>query len=795
MAIVISDTNDKRKVGKVDYDVINYAPTIGTRAGSRTVVQDTTPLRSSADKFMRNMQKAGQLYSQGVDVMQNSQKQTVAEMSEEEFNTLLTAGGTKEMNNLFGQSKAFHESVVKRAYATQVPTGLTQLSTELHADITQYEDIDDFQTKTEDKVNEYFTNLEKSFGGNVFSQKANNTLKAVTKSKFLLNQTKKYNEEILAFNKDEANRTAYSAFSDVNLDTFQTDNIDTIMTDLDKGLAPTITNKAERKKIITGGYMSAITSAWEANDWNRVEVLIEKIEGNINFSSGTSGNIKGDEYKVNGVPFFSDPKQQSLITQYIGNLEEAKYRHNEFMVKSEGVTILSDMNLEMNKIFELEGEEALAGWIQDTKESIAKTNSVTLNGKNYNHNQVLSLGLDYLTSQDSKYFEGTKNLQYQRNTEQPSKLYKDSLFKDENTFKALLSTTDLDSNHYFKVIAKGLETEESDEVAPWLADMTSEMDAWYNETYQSYIRDNDINAGNYTVELGEEFHTKFREQIKDKALELLTKYTPQDAVEDASFEQDAIDAGIEVNVYEKLKRQYSEDPTTFKKVITELKRNKADLENGTGSYDLEFNNDGTATPKIRGFFYETRAESFIDAFVDGQFEGNSASLIKEQEKLKRKSDGAGALDNQFRDYNKATPIERIKLSQEINKTLNIVGLPVSDIVAKNSRYNYIAATDSSGYKNHEGFNTFGIRLIPNDKISSNPLTGITHYNSPFARVASTYQATITALEEYQNNGKINQQLQKAADKLNMRVEDLIEQQIDFFTTGGYMTAPTQQTEE
>lgn len=820
MAIVISDTNDKRKVGKVNYDVVNLAPTIGARAGSKTQVQDTAPLRKEAEKFMYNMNRAGLLYTEAVDMVQDGQQKAVAEMDQAEFDTLVAAGGTKEMNNLFGQSKAFHESVAKRQYATEVPNMLASLETELHKDITQYEDIEDFQSKSNAKFDEAFKQMDAGFSNNIFTQKANNALKAVTKSKFLANQNKKYNQEIIQFNNDEANRQAYSAFSEINLPNIHADNIDVTFKNLENTLSPTITNKAERKKIITGAYMSAINSAWNENNWSRVEMLIEAIEGDINFTAGSSGNIKGDEYKVNNIPFFGDPDNQQLITQYVGKLEQAKMEHNELMVKTQGKTILSDINLTMNQIFETEGEEALASWIDDTLENIAK-GSVTLNqqtdssgnvtdeGQVYDNREVLSLAVDYLKSQDAKYYEGTKNLQYQSRTEQPSKLLKDSLFKDENTFKALLSTTDLDSNHYFKVIAKGLETEESDEVAPWLAEMTAEMDTWYNQTYQDYIRDNDINAGNYTEKLGEDFHSTFQEQIKSKALELLNKYTPKDLVKEASFEQEAIDAGINVDTYSKLKSNYKEDPDTFKKIITEMKRNKQDTENGEGSYDLTYNDNGTVSPDIKGYWYETREESFIDAYVDGQFKDQPNLLLREQYILKQK--GHNILRKNLSNWGKAAGVEAVKLTEDINKQLNIVGLAVVDFTGtyapdrnrRNDVVRYLTSSSNGGYTHHDGFNTFGLRLIPErGYLNTDPTErwSTDVYTEFETNVAVTgkdasYTGTLEAIRKFQQDGTINIQMQKAADVLNMRVEDLYSAQIQFFTEGGYITEPTQQSEE
>jgi hypothetical protein len=208
MAIVISDTNDKRKKVDLKLGKVALTPTIQAQSGPATRVQDISPIVKQGEQFLNNFNNLTKTYGQAVDVFTEKGKEEAKQLDEAGFQDALK-NISGDSFSLFGKTKAFNEGLVERYFATEVPLELQKIDEEMQADITQYGSLDKFQEATAQRLNKYFDTLGGKFDENVFTNRALGAYSSVVKQKMLLSSNEKYLEKIDAFNTDEANNKAH----------------------------------------------------------------------------------------------------------------------------------------------------------------------------------------------------------------------------------------------------------------------------------------------------------------------------------------------------------------------------------------------------------------------------------------------------------------------------------------------------------------------------------------------------------------------------------------------------------
>ena len=82
MAIVITDTNDKRKQVDLKLGKVALSPTIQTQRGPTTQVQDISPLLKQGEQFLNNFNNLFKVYGDAVDVFTEQGKEVARVIAE-----------------------------------------------------------------------------------------------------------------------------------------------------------------------------------------------------------------------------------------------------------------------------------------------------------------------------------------------------------------------------------------------------------------------------------------------------------------------------------------------------------------------------------------------------------------------------------------------------------------------------------------------------------------------------------------------------------------------------------------
>lgn len=765
MAIVISDTNDKRKQVNLNLQKVSLTPTVQPQSGPTTRVQDISPIVKQGEQFLNNFKNLTKVYSQAVDVFTEEGKRKASELDEEGFNKALEEISGDSFS-VFGKTKAYNEGLVERYFATEVPKKLQEIDADLKSNLTQYGTPEEFEAASAQKLEEYFDEVRDTFSENVFSSRALNAYTAVTKSKFLLKANEGYLEAIDAFNTEEANNKAYRAVSDLATSSIGLSDggLQDTLTLTDNKLTVTIPEAQERAKIITGSVIGEIGTAIKSKDFVRADELLDLIED--------------DEFKINGVALFNTASTGNQIKVLRAQYNEQKLIDDKNFITITQPKVVAELNNDLHSMSRQLGEDATMDFIE------SKLNEID-DGK-------LTLG-DEVYTDERILFEARK----QYNSAKGNTTIFKTLWDDEI---AKLSSTELDSytsDILNPAAIKTIVRDENMNVALFFGEYTDEMNELHigkgapTQALLEAISNVEIYKNDLVKDILKELPTEgltinekvqfvrdrliemeFQTLIKDKLMSELRNITPD---ETQANEQIEIIADLKAKGYTKdeIDQIKFTEGNNFVPAATEaLRREEAE--------DSYYNIGSDGNVSTRGLFVNDRYASFLEANEEGAFI-SSENKLEEHSKVAKKINNKGLgnflfysiINTRLGDFR-----EKSNGYTKIMKTIQTVGINQDDllngkIIATPNDTNgmlYMQADPNNGRVNIHtliaqkriSFDTFGIQLN------------------------KSFKKTIQAIEAFEADFTVDSTMKAIADKYGIDVSELYALQRQYFEQNGYL---------
>lgn len=625
MAIVISDTNDKRKQVNLNLQKVSLTPTVQPQSGPTTRVQDISPIVKQGEQFLNNFKNLTKVYSQAVDVFTEEGKRKANELDEEGFNKALEEISGDSFS-VFGKTKAYNEGLVERYFATEVPKKLQEIDADLNSNLTKYGTPEEFEVASAQKLEEYFDEVRGTFSENVFSSRALNAYTAVTKSKFLLKANERYLEAIDAFNTEEANNKAYRAVSDLSTSSIGLSDggLQDTLTLTDNKLTVTIPEAQERAKIITGSVIGEIETAIKSKDFVRADELLDLIED--------------DEFKINGVALFNTSNTGNQIKVLRAQYDEQKLIDDKNFITITQPKVVAELNNDLHSMSRQLGEDATMDFI-DSKLDEIDNGKLTLGDEVYTDERILfEARKEYnsakgnttifktLWDDEIAKLSSTELNSYTSDILNPAAIK--TIVRDENMNVALFFgeyTDEMNELH----IGKGAPTQA-------LLEAISNVEIYKNDLVKDIIKE--LPTEGLTINEKVQFvrdrliEMEFQTLIKDKLMSELRNITPD---ETQANEQIEIIADLKAKGYTKdeIDQIKFTEGNNFVPAATEaLRREEAE--------DSYYNIGSDGNVSTRGLFVNDRYASFLEANEEGAFI-SSENKLEEHSKVAKKINNKG----------------------------------------------------------------------------------------------------------------------------------------------------------
>lgn len=778
MAIVISDTNDRRKKVDLKLGKVALTPTIQAQSGPATRVQDISPIVKQGEQFLNNFNKLGKVYGDAVDVFTEKGKEEAKQLDEAGFQDALK-NISGDSFSLFGKTKAFNEGLVERYFATEVPFELQKIDEEMQANITQYGSLDKFQEATAQRLNKYFDTLGEQFDENVFTNRALGAYSSVVKQKMLLSSNEKYLAKIDAFNTEEANNKAHRAVdglkSPVDVAHVNENGITGLgatLTLVDNKISETITDPTERNKVLTGSVFGKLTNAIKSNDFTYADSILDIIED--------------DEFSVNGKQIFNTAEAGLKVEELRAVYDTALKKYEREQLPIDSATGTNSAMLEITSAIRLEGEDVGIELANKYLDEIAKTGSITIGDETYtnpivvgdiqkeiraatfNPQVFVKLADDRLMAASSTgindYLNGKNGI---LNEKQIKALIEETVELsnvDASTFY-LEGTNDLN-----ETITIGISTD--------LSDIIADVKTHSNELMQEIIDTipADITQPNDKAQyIQDQIKEKgLREQLKQKLIDSIKSYAPSGTT--GSQETNQIIVDLKANGYteEQIEQIKITEGNNFNAAAKEaLRREEAE--------DSYYNISSDGNVSTRGLFVNDRYASFQEADEEDAFI-SSENKLEEHNKVSKKINKKG-LGNFLFD--------------------SIVNIRLGEFKTKSDGYTKIAETIKTVGINQDELLTGKIIATPSDAIgglymSADSNYGTLNINTLIAQnrisfdtfgiqLNKSFAGTIQAIKAYEeDNTNVNSTIRTIADKYGMDVSELYALQRKYFEQNGYL---------
>lgn len=761
MAIVISDTNDKRKQVDLKLGKVSLTPTIQAQSGPATRVQDISPIVRQGEQFLNNFNNLTKVYGDAVDVFTEQGKEEAKQLDEAGFQDALK-NISGDSFSLFGKTKAFNEGLVERYFATEVPLELQKIDQEMQANITQYGSLDKFQEATAKRLDTYFNSLGDKFDENVFTNRALGAYSSVVKQKELLASNTKYLQKIDEFNTEEANNKAYRAIDGLKTRVDVAQSLEETLTLVDNKISETITEPSERNKTLTGAVFGKLENAIDNQEFEYADEMLDLIED--------------EEFAINGKQIFNTSEAGLRVETLRAKYETAKRNYERNQLPLDRARGTSAAMLEITSAIRNQGEEVGVAVANKYLDEIAKTGSITIGDETYTDPIIVADIQKEIRAAtfNPQVFVKLADDRLMDASSTNIRRYTEGILEDKQ-IRGILANNGIDESLFYieQVDESGLST--SLYHSTDLSAIRNEVRTYERELVQDIIENipADITQPNdkalYVEQQIQELG--IQDLLKERLIERIKNYVPEKTaeVDIITLEKDLITLGVDKKTINSIKK----DNPNAKAELEELRRIK-----DASSSNYSLNNGKVET---EGFFYNSRLESFKqaeenDAWVD------SENKLDNQEILVRKAEVFGKSENRINE-------DGIKIKGDLNDKiegynaiydnhLSVVGVNTDELLngytIKEAEsyglgktfisYSTVRVGDLMKRVN-KSFSDFGIRL--GDKKSS-------------------FRNTIRAIEAFENNGTVDPSMQSIANKYGITVSDLYAQQKQYFEQNGYL---------
>ena len=384
--ITINDGSKQREQVELNLNPVALTPTVRS-GGQYNVVVQQTPKTNSALQLAQALRDGVGVYGQAVKVNQKRAAEDVATMTDEEYNKFLEGGLDKEGKSLFGYTKAYNEALAQKYYAETMPKKLQDIAVELHRDPYAYKDAASFEAAAEAAVNNAFEEADSLLGGNVFSERANEALKNVTASDFIIKQRASYIQKLPEITRQTKYEAAFRTFNQQE----DLTQLPTVMAELMNSTKAAVGNK-DSAKIVSTALMDEVDRAIAEGDTARAEAFL-----------GALTDPQNGEYKikVNGSEIFGTKANLIRLEGLEDKLEQAEVKGYETSMKTAKIA-LADASLDVQQALGMaDDEQNLLDVITTWENEVRNNRSVTINGKTYDDPLVVA--------EISEYLSGAKN--------------------------------------------------------------------------------------------------------------------------------------------------------------------------------------------------------------------------------------------------------------------------------------------------------------------------------------------------------------------------------------------------
>ena len=368
---------DREQV-ELNLNPVNLSPTIRS-GGNYSVAVQQTPLTNSALQLSDALKQGTQLYSQAVTLNRKRAETDVVTMSEEDFDKVVQEGLDKEGRSLFGYTKAYNQALAQKYYAEEIPKKLQNVSADLFKDPYKYKDATSFQAAAEDAATEIYSEADELLGNNVFAAKANNALKAATKSDFVTKQTDAFIRELPRITAKIQSDSAFRTFSELT-------DFDLVGNAIEGALTSAAgkMNNTDAADVVATAYFNEIDRAISDGETGRAEELLSQLNDDENGEG---------RRKFNGQEIFNTASRRIKIEDLEDKLEKEE---NKGLEQSKNTLVRAAADLRLSVVQEMGiDEDELAGQdlITTIENEIATTGTATINGIKYDDPLVVA-GLD-----------------------------------------------------------------------------------------------------------------------------------------------------------------------------------------------------------------------------------------------------------------------------------------------------------------------------------------------------------------------------------------------------------------
>lgn len=759
MAIVISDTNDKRKQVDLKLGKVSLTPTIQAQSGPATRVQDISPIVKQGEQFLNNFNNLFKVYGDTVDVFTEKGKEEAKNLDEAGFQDALK-NISGDSFSLFGKTKAFNEGLVERYFATEVPLALQKIDEEMQADITQYGSLDKFQEATAQRLDKYFGSLGDKFDENVFTNRALGAYSSVVKQKMLLQSNEKYIEKIDAFNTEEANNKAYRAVDGLVTSVDVATQLQDTLNLVDNKISETITEPSERSKTLTGAVFGKLDNAIESKNFEYADAILDQIED--------------EEFAVNGKQLFNTAEAGLKVEAFRAKYENAKRNYERNQLPLDRTRATSATMLEITSVIRNQGEDVGIELANKYLDEIAKTGSITIGDETYTDPIIVADIQKEIRAAtfNPQVFVKLADDRLMDATSSGVKTYltgKNGILNEKQIRGLIAETAELGhvkandfylegTNDLNETITIGISTE--------LSEIVADVETYSNELLQEIIDTipADITQPNdkaqYVKDQIEE--RDIRGLLKQRLIDNIKSYVPSEKEKTTK------------DVNEELKN-LGVPETTINAISNTAEKEEYLRHKQSEGKDYNITNGKV---EVDGFYYSTYLEGFQtatenDAWVD------SENKLDQHEKLIKKADFMGRSDSRIAsEIVKITDGDlgdKIEGYQSVYDThLSVLGADSNELINgyqhhSSSEYHFLNYNLKIGNVMSRlgiNFSDFGIRLGNGKK--------------------SSFRNTLRAIEAFENNGTVDPTMQAIANKYGISVSELYTQQNQYFEQNGYL---------
>ena len=308
--ITIDDGSKGREQVALNLNPVALTPTVNSNGGNYRVAVQQTPLTNSAMELSKSLKQGVAAYGQAVEIGTKKGAEDAANMSDEDYDKFLQKGLDPEAKSLFGHTKAYNRKLSERYYATEIPTKLAALSSDMFKNYYDYKDPAAFEAALEARTGEVYAEADELLGGNVFGEQANNVLKAATRASFIGNEVEKFNRELPRRNQEMATETIGRQLADV--DDTNIDSLFTIATKAFDGNVGILGKKAAAGAVFSSMQtrLETLIASDSSSDHDIADAIFDEIGGG-----------KDEEKLVAGQELFATPERQLKLAELEKKLE------------------------------------------------------------------------------------------------------------------------------------------------------------------------------------------------------------------------------------------------------------------------------------------------------------------------------------------------------------------------------------------------------------------------------------------------------------------------------------------